>query len=261
MNYLKSLVEPLFNSKSGVKVRNFFNFKPSAFAMPGHINNFSCSDLFFWRFNANFRTIFRFSDIPNAYYGIEQSRALLVVYNKQGKEAYRDIIQVQDAVTEIEIDKSKIGKNDEYGTFSIFHLFDVKNKNDIKITNRCYVGYALGSSLPSFVHGNFLAQYLDLSGRDNYAVHGDIGKTFRKPSNYIIQKNFSGFDYSELMFSNPSEEIIWIEVGEKQIKLLPKGAGLIKVDQPQLLTVRSNLPLPRPIIFSFKGKYFDCHHG
>ena len=261
MNYLKSLVEPIFNSQSGVKLRNFLDFKPSAFAMPGHINNFSCSDLFFWRLDGNFRTMFRFSDIPNAFYGVEHSQALIIFYNKQGKELYREIFDVQKAVTEIKINKEKIGENEDYGTFSIFHLFDIGEKNDVKITNRCYVGYRFGSSLPSFVHGNVLAQYLDLSGSDDYVIHGDVGKIFRKPSTYVIQKNFSRFDYSELMFNNPSEETVWIEVGEERINLLPKSTSLLKVDQPQVLKIRSNLPLPRPIVFSFKGKYFDCHHG
>ena len=261
MNYLKLLVEPLFNSKGGIKVRNFLGFKPSAFPMPGHLDNFSCSDLFFWRLDDNYRTTFRFSDIPKAFYGVEKSQVLFVFYNKQGRELYREILEVQEAVTEIEVTKSKVGENEDYGTFSIFHLFDLEKRNDVKITNRCYLGYQFGSSLPSFVHGNVLAQYIDLSGRDNYVIHGDVGKTFRKPSTYVIQKNFSKFDYSELMFNNPCEETVWVDVGTKRINLLPKSTGLIKVDQPQILKIKSNLPLPRPIIFSFKGKYFDCHHG
>ena len=85
MNYLKSLVEPLFNSRGGVKVRNFLGFKPSAFAMPGHIDNFSCSDLFFWRLDDNFKTIFRFSDIPKAFYGVEKSQVLFVFIISKGE--------------------------------------------------------------------------------------------------------------------------------------------------------------------------------
>jgi hypothetical protein len=261
MNYLKSLVEPVFNSQGGVKIRNFLGFKPSGFAIPSHIDNFSCSDLFFWRLDANFSTVFRFSDIPNTFYGVEKSQALIVVYDKQGCEIYREILEVQEAVTEIAINKGKTFGSGDYGTFSIFHLFDVEGKTDVKITNRCYVGYRFGSSPPSFVHGNVLAQYVDLSGRDKYVIHGDVGKVFRKPSTYIIQKNFSRFDYSELLFSNPCEEAVWIDVGDKRINLLPKSTGLIKIDQSQVLKIRSNLPLPRPIVFSFKGKYFDCHHG
>ena len=261
MNYLKSLVEPLFYSKLGVKLRNSLGFKPAEFVMPSHVKNFSCSDLFFWRLDKNFSTVFRFSDIPSAFYGVEHSQVLFVFYDKRGHEIYREIMKVQEAVNEIQIDREKVGASGDYGTFSIFHLFDVSGKSDVKITNRCYVGYRFGSSLESFVHGNVLAQYVDLSGRDKYVVHGDVGKIFRKPSTYVIQKNFSHFDFSELLFVNPSEDLAWIEVGETQINLLPKSSGLIKVDQPQLLKIRSNLPLPRPIVFSFKEKYFDCHHG
>ena len=104
------------------------------------------------------------------------------------------MFDVQKAVTKIKFNKEKIGENEDNGTLSIFHLFDIGEKNDVKITNRCYVGYQFGSSLPSFVHGNVLAQYVDLSGRDGYVVHGDVSKTFRKPSTYVIQKNFSRFD-------------------------------------------------------------------
>ena len=47
MNYLKSLVEPLFNSQFGVGIRNWCGFKPAAFVLPSRVDNFSCSDLFF----------------------------------------------------------------------------------------------------------------------------------------------------------------------------------------------------------------------
>ena len=261
MNYLKSLVEPIFNSKTGVLLRNTVGFKRTEYAMPTNIENYSCSDLFFWRTGQNFRTVFRFSDIPNAYYGIENSQVLLVFYNKHGKELFREILSVNDAVTEIEIDKNKIGKSEDYGTFSIFHLFDPGKMNDIKITNRCYVGYQFKNSLPSFVHGNVLAQYLDLSVGNDYIINNDVAKVFRNPSHYIIQKNFNLFDYSELMFCNPSEKNIWIEVNEKKIELLPKSSALIKIDHPELLKIKSNLPMPRPVVFSFKNKFFDCHHG
>ena len=140
-------------------------------------------------------------------------------------------------------------------------MFDVSGRSNVKITNRCYVGYKIGSSQASFVHGNVLAQYVDLSEIDNYAVHNDVGQVFRWPSVYIIQKNFSKFDHSELLFSNPCEEPVWIDVGGKRISLEPKGAGLVTVDPVKLVTIKSNLPLPRPIVFSFKGNYFDCHHG
>ena len=84
MSYLKLLVKPVFNSKLGILFRNIFNFKPVGFHFPKNLNSYSCSDLFFWRIDNNFETIFRYSDIPKIYYGIENSDVLFVFYDSKG---------------------------------------------------------------------------------------------------------------------------------------------------------------------------------
>lgn len=266
MNYLKSLIEPLFNSKLGVQFRNKVGFKPVSFAMPRGVSNLSASDLFIWRFDENFKTVFRFSDIPSAYYQIENSDVLIVVYDNFGRELYRQIISPESSVAEFEIVSEKIGQSSTFGTFSIFHLCDVGEMENVKITNRCYVGYQYKNAMPSFVHGNFLAQYINLSSErldkaEDIKVHCDIAQSWHKKSQYIIQKSFQQFDFSELAFVNPTEENLEIDIDNERFEIPPRGMQVFRVKSTDIITISSHFSMPRPVVFSYKGGFIDCHHA
>ena len=266
MNYLKSLIEPLFNSKFGVRLRNKIGFKAVNFAMPRAVSNLSASDLFIWRLDTDFKTIFRFSDIPSMYYKIHNSDVLIVVYDNFGEELYRQIISPKDNVEELEIDRSKVGMSSTHGTFSIFHLCDVGEMENVKITNRCYVGYQYKNAIPSFVHGNFLAQYIDLSSDysgnlDKIKIRCDIAQSWKKQSDYIIQKNFQQFDYSELAFVNPTEECLEIEIDKVHLEVPARGVHLFRLEGVDVVKISSRFSMPRPVVFSYKDGFIDCHHA
>lgn len=266
MSYLKSLIEPLFNSKFGVRLRNKIGFKAVNFAMPRAVSNLSASDLFIWRVDTDFKTIFRFSDIPSAYFQIYNSDVLIVVYDNFGKELYRQIISPENNVVEFEIDPLEVGMSSTHGTFSIFHLCDVGEMENVKVTNRCYVGYQYKNAIPSFVHGNFLAQYINLSldhsgSVDKIKVHCDIAQSWNKQTNYIIQKSFQQFDYSELAFVNPTEECLEIEIDNVRLEVQPKGVRFFRLEGVDVVKISSRFSMPRPVVFSYKDGFIDCHHA
>jgi len=261
MNYLKLLIRPIFNSKLFVSVRNIIGYKPVGFLFPNSVKNFSCSDLFFWRTDNGFKTIFRFSNIPEIFFGINKSKVLIIFYDSLGIELKRTKIKVKASVSEIEIDSAYLGGITDIGTFSIFHLIDRDDTQEIKIINRCYVAYQRDQSIPTFVHGNIEAQYINLASQEKEKVENDIAKVVYFKNEYLIQKNLSLFDYSELLFSNPHKARIWISIDGKREILESLSSKLIKIKDNDVVSVRSNLSMPRPVIFSYKGKFFDCHHG
>ena len=260
MSYLKSLVKPVFNSELGILFRNIFKFKPVGFHFPENLNSYSCSDLFFWRTDNNFETIFRYSDLPKIYYGIENSDVLFVFYDSKGVEINRIVISMTGALSELKIDKTIVGDREKFGTFSIFHLVDNNKASSLKVINRCYVGYSRGNSISSFMHGNVEAQYINLEA-DDKKIMNDVAKIVYFRNQYSIQKNFSNYDYSELVFCNPASSEVWISVDTEKITLLPKSSAIVKIQKKGLVKIHSNLSMPRPMIFSYKSNYFDCHHG
>ena len=242
-------------------MRNFIGYKPVGFVFPANVRNYSCSDLFFWRTDSGFKTIFRFSDIPEIYYGIKHSKVLLVFYNSIGNEIKRIKIKVTAPVTEIMIDRNYLDGLTGIGTFSIFHLVESDESMEIKITNRCYIAYQRHNSIPSFMHGNIEAQYLNLDFLAKDQIKNDVAQTIHYKNEYVVQKNLSLFDYSELLFSNPTKRKIWIKIGNIKKVLEPLSCQLVRFEGNDLVRIKSNLSMPRPVIFSYKNDFFDCHHG
>ena len=147
-----------------------------------------------------------------------------------------------------------------YGSFLAFNLID--EITDLsQITNRCYVGYSLGKDDPSFVHGNVISKYISQGEKE-----ADINlsnKFFEHSINtqYLIQKDFSLLDRSELFFTNPLEKEITIEANENLLTIKPMETVKITVNECELIKVKSNFGFPRPIVFSYKESFFDVHHA
>lgn len=260
MNFLKSFLKPLFDSDPGIGIRNLVGFRVVGINLPMKVSNFSSSDLFLWRTDSEFRTVFRVSDIPKAYFGISNTRLLMVFYDRAGVEIKREEADVDSNVLEVVIDSARLGGVEDYGAFSAFHLFDGSGFSDVKITNRCYVGYQLPGSIPSYVHGNLHAQYVDLDDAKP-EVRGDVMKVLGAPTRYKIQKDFSNFDRSEIVFSNPAKVRAWFRVNDAEISLDPLNSLVLDVGTCRTVDITSNLFLPRPLVFSYRGKFYDCHHA
>lgn len=260
MNYLKSFVKPIFDSKIGILLRNITGFKSVGFIFPRSVENYSCSDLFIWRTDNGYETVFRFSDIPSIYYKIKNSIVLFIFYDEYGVEVKKHEIMMNSSICELKIDKNFLNIKSDLGSFVIFHLIDNEINEEIKITNRCYVGYKKDNSILSFMHGNIEAQYIDLKS-ENLQIRNDVAKVQYRTSTYLIQKNMSDYDYSELIFTNPCASDVWVIVNGEKENLKPNSILIVRSKKTDIVRIESNMSMPRPIIFSYKGNYFDCHHG
>jgi hypothetical protein len=260
MSLLISQAKKASLTTPGIWLRNNLGIRPVPYWVPTNVARMTCSDLFFWRSDDEFQTTFRFTDLPSVYYGLKESKVLLTFYDDRGNEIRRINTVVGSTTTEFKVDQSVVGPDRAFGTFSIFHLSDDGNAKDLKVNNRCYVGYSYKNSLPSFVHGNLLAQFIDLDD-DNLTVRHNIAKTALRTSRYFIQKSFTLPDRSELLFSNPSVRPIWIQVGNEKKHVEPRGCVVFPLKEKGRIGVFSNLCFPRPVVFSYKNDFIDCHHG
>ena len=129
------------------------------------MNNLDCvsvSDAFAWRTDNNFKTKFKYSDILNIFYKIENSWVEFHFYSKDNKMLKKEKIENLKLSNEIEITSKYLDGLEDYGTFYIFHFSKKNIEKESIISNRCYLGYSRNENLYSFVHGNTLAKFYKL---------------------------------------------------------------------------------------------------
>ena len=261
---MKSLLKNLYNSEFSVLIRNSINFRPIYYSKLKKNYPTSSSDAFLWRTDNGYKTLFKFSDILNLFYKIDNSYVEIHFFSKENKLIKIEKISDLNLSNELEITSKYLNDVTDYGTFYIYHYSkNTKNLNNKDaISNRCYTGYSKNNNLYSFVHGNINTKYnniidgtqkeLNLSNLTNVSLF--------KNQIYTIQKNFQDFDKNELFFTNPTKFKIYFSIGDKNFKLKPYSSILIEVKDP-IISIKSNCMFLRPTIFSYKGKYFDVHHS
>jgi hypothetical protein len=257
---MKSLVKKIANSNFAINLRNSLNIKP----VHMNIYNLECisiSDAFGWRTDGNFVTKFKYSNILNFFYEIEDCWVELLFYSKNNKILKIVKKNNLDFSNEIVINSDYLNGLKDYGTFYIYHYAHNKiNKENFIISNRCYIGYSQNQNLFSFVHGNTLAKFSKISQNKN--ISSDIVKTsFFMNQNYKIQKYFDCYDKSELLFSNPTSKTIKFSIDENNYRLENGCSILIDVSDKKIINIKSNCLFLRPTIFSYKENYLDVHHG
>ena len=134
---MKEFLRPLYNNPIVIKFRNLSGIKPVLFKeLTGA---YAGSDLFIWRTDGNFSTIFRASDIAYTYYQ-KNSKLKLLFFDAKG-DLVKDVeVPFTQEVINFKIDQNLLGL-EGYGSFLAFNLID--EITDLsQITNRCYVGYS-----------------------------------------------------------------------------------------------------------------------
>ena len=256
-NLLKSSIKPYYNSPTGIKIRNNFGFRIVPIIFPEYLQSYSISDAFPWRTDEGYKTYFRYSDILNNFYNIDSNGVKFIFYNNNGDVIKEFVESNIDNINELVIDKDFISCDEEFGDFSIFHLFD-SNLQNIKIPNRCYIGFAKNNSIPSYVHGNIYCRYWNPTTNK---IKTDIIKLTRKVHNYLIQKNFSGFDKIELYFTNQTTSKYWIIINNTKINLNVGQSMIIDVKPCEIIHIKSNNFWARPIDFTEINSFIDCFHA
>ena len=258
---MKSLIKKLLKSNIGILIRNSLNIKPINIKTNEENYSTTVSDAFLWRTDQGYKTKFKYSDILDLFYKIDDSWVEFHFYNKNNKLIKTEKVVSLNLSNEFEITSAYLNGIEDYGIFYIYHYSKnakFLDNTDI-ISNRCYLGYSQNNSLHSFVHGNILAKSAAINSKEKIST--DIVKTsLFKNQTYTIQKNFDDFDNNEFFFINPTSKIIKFSIENKKFKLKPHCAILIE-SKCSIISIKSNCLFIRPTIFSYKGQYMDVHHS
>ena len=254
---MKSLIKKIFKNKLAIYFRNLLNIYPVKINTNLLVKNYSISDSFIWRTDNNFKTIFKFSDILNLFYGDKACNVDLKFYSKEGtllKDKKNLNINLCNSLI---IDKKFMNDIEDYGTFSIHHT---TQSNHFSIRNSCYTGFSYNNRSYIYVHGNVPATAQHFNNSKNKLIKGLIGKTLFLNQTYKIQNNFGNCDYTELFIHNPCKSTINFIVDDEKYKLKSDASLIIKIVK-QEIEIRSNCYLLRPIIFNYKLDTIDVFHG
>lgn len=258
---MNKYLKPLYNNALGVAVRNATGFRPPTYLIQNE-NSFLASDLFFWRTDKGYSTIFKASDILKKFYD-EESAILLILFDKQGQEIFSKTLDFKEGIGDFTIDSSLV-ETEGMGTFCAFNILLNPSDRKIKATNRCYVGYGKKGSF-SMVHGNLLAMYtskdtsLELT---NPAVIKPAVSSVKGKYPYYLQTSNHEFFDNTLVFTNPLDRVISVSISGKIFQIGSRCCKAIQVPKDdELIVIESDFIFPRPLVFSESGSFFDVHHG
>tara|TARA_B100000925_G_scaffold285583_1_gene262092 strand:- start:1219 stop:2001 length:783 start_codon:yes stop_codon:yes gene_type:complete len=260
---MKKFLKQVFHSNLGITVRNLVNFRPPQF-LHAYEDQYLASDLFVWRTDDDYETIFKGSNILKKYYGLK-SYLKIIFYNESGSLIKEMDIDFPDIGTlTLLINEELLGVKST-GTFCVFNYPKDKTQKKLSVTNKCYVGYGKGGSYSMF-HGNMVALSLK-QDTPSSEMANSLSPTVSSRSGtyeYIIQKKFDSKSVVTLVFSNPlSREVNFSVNGQRNI-IKPKGCILFLVDNEKvdgIIKIKSDFIFPRPIVICEDENYIDCHHG
>lgn len=258
MTSIKKLLRPIYNSALAIRIGNFTRLRTVIFKDIPY--GYSASDLFFWKTHQGFETIFRATDIGRHYFD-KDSILKLIFFDNKGSELKSFDFNFSRKVIEFHITK-EIMQIESFGSFVALNLLNENVGEEIKITNRCYVGYSWNHDEPSFVHGNVISRHIkqNNSKQESMSLLSNFWPHKAKTT-YLLQKNFKDFEENEFVFINPLYRNIEIVLNGSQHCLSPMETKIISANGDSLYTIESNFGFPRPLVFSYKNKFFDVHHG
>ena len=243
------------------------------------------SDIFIWRSKKNWQTSYDWIpliDLIDVKVDLKNNikrKSRLLIFSKKGILLSEINLQFEGHKKfEVNISEyiSSIQTKDNYGTFTIFHN-DIPSENLLEegnLSDRGYVSYGFnGGIIKSYVHGNLDAVSSDFSS--NGINKFSYFKSTILKRRFNLQYLFKSFNNYELGLTNPTKKkqiVIFEFLNNKaqKFKSIRKeinslGAELIrmpKYKKDYLVSIRSNLPIARPLIFKFNGKNFvDVFHG
>ena len=258
---MKYLINKLANTKLAIILRNTLKIKPAYFTNSKNLLNSSISDSFCWRTDNGFKTKFKFSDIINLFFKVDNSWVELEFFDRNNKFLKKKVIKNLKLTNEVYIDKGFFDGIEDYGTFYIYHFVeDFKKFTNETLINRCYTGFARDDDFYSFVHGNTLSKYKKNNQRDKEQTNL-VNTSYLKNHYYKIQKKFNEFDKNELIFNNPTNKKIFFSIDDTSYKLSGGCSKKIEIIKKNTVTIKTNCLWLRPLIFSYKKEYFDVHHS
>ena len=258
---MKFLINKLANTKLAIILRNTFKIKPAYFYNSKNLKNSSISDSFCWRTDNGYKTKFKFSDILNLFFEVENSWVEIEFFDKDNKFLKKIEIKKLSLSNEILIDKSFLNGIEDYGTFYIYHFIEgFKGLSNETVINRCYTGFSKDESFYSFVHGNTLSKYKKNDRRDDELTNL-VSTSYLQNHYYKIQKQFNEYDKNELVFNNPTSKSINFSIDDDKYFLRGGCSKKIEFAGKDTVTIKTNCMWLRPLVFSYKKEFFDVHHS
>ena len=135
---MKLLFKKIANSKIGVFLRNFFNYKPLIININKVKNFYTVSDAFLWRTDNQFKTSFIFTDLLKFYFDNTKSSVEVLFFDKNNKFLKKLDLHNIELSSEILIDKNFFDlKLEDYGIFYIRDIITCHIKSDT-FNHRCF---------------------------------------------------------------------------------------------------------------------------
>ncbi len=256
---MKLLINKLISSELLTTIRNTFKVKSVNINKYYSNQNLSISDAFLFRTNENFKTIFRYSDIPKIYHQIQKSEIELIFYNYKNQLIKKIILKDIKKINEIIIDKSFLDNKETFGHFYLFHKIDNLKNEKILLSNRCYLGFSKNNQNPSFVHGNSFVKGKNFS--DDNIISNFVKTSFLKNFDYSIQENFSDYEKIELFIINPTQKKVFVTINKKNYILKPDNDIMVNLKSIEKINIKSNCALLRPVVFTYINDFMDVHHS
>ena len=264
--YLRNRVTPSFATKS--------NSRKSTY-----------SDIFIWRSQKEWNTFYDFIpyiDLIENQYDLRREkirRSRLLIFSKKGKiisEVYLEFKSFEKFEVNISDHISSEYSKEKYGTFMIFHD-DIPSQEILgggSLTDRGYISYGFNGSLNhSYAHGNLdaVSSEFDSKGIKSFTFF----KSTILKRKFNLQYLFKRYISYELGLTNPTkkEQIIYFYFhktnGEKlkKIKKIVSSLGVTIFELPlfefnYFISIKSNLPMARPLIFKkINNNFIDVFHG
>lgn len=246
----------IFKTKFSKSLRNFLGIRPAHFLIDYEKKNLSVSDAFFWRTDNSFKTIFKFSNILKLFLKDITSEVEILFYCKNSRLIKKFELENIDISNQIIIDKLFLNGLEDYGTFYIYH-----KSNNIpggSVRNSCYTGYSYRNNLASFVHGNTLTS---LKSYDGSIFQKFIGASSLFSNQiYNVQNNYK-LGRTEIILVNPCEKTLKIKINDENFILEKGHSKLIEINSSNMIKIKSNSYLLRPVVFNYRENYLDVHHG
>ncbi len=255
---MKLLFKKIANSKIGVFLRNFFNYKPLIININKVKNFYTVSDAFLWRTDNQFKTSFIFTDLLKFYFDNTKSSVEVLFFDKNNKFLKKLDLHNIELSSEILIDKNFFDlKLEDYGIFYIFHNSH-KNISD-SIRNSCYLGFSKNENAYSFVHGNVPVAYRSYADKKIHS--GIVEKSIFQNQVYKIQNYLKQYDHSEVFVNNPTKYKIDFMLNKKYYSLGPSCSIILNISDQNTIEIVSKCMLLRPILFNYKNGFLDVHHA
>ena len=258
--YKRSLLDKIKNNFISKYFRNRFNLSP-IFIDTSKISKSSIiSDTFLWRTDNGYETVFKFSDILRIFLQKTGTVAHFQFYDKDNKFVFEKKMSKLDFSNKLKINEDFLNGIRNFGYFTVFfQIENFQHYEKVVFSNRCYLGFSKNSQNPSMVHGNTysISKTFDFK----YEFNNFVGTSLFQKQEYLIQNSFDDFDFSELIFVNPTSKIVRFSLCGKKYLLEKYSSKIIEIKKEKLIKIKSNCYWLRPIIFNYKNNYMDVYHS